>query len=84
VQERTPSGALLNRIPAVPASAFWVPGSHSHLLFFRQNALWRWSPSAGAQLIVSDAHGIRGYAPLMGVLAAKRYQASGGRYQVGR
>jgi photosystem II stability/assembly factor-like uncharacterized protein len=77
VQERAASGELIARIPTVPSTAFWVPGSDSDLLFFRQGELWRW-PAAGAGLsvararvLVSHAHGVRGSTPLAGVLAAK-------------
>jgi photosystem II stability/assembly factor-like uncharacterized protein len=65
VQERTALGARVALIHAISASAFWVPGSDSDLLFYRQGSLWRWSPG-GARLIVGNAHDVRGYHPAVG------------------
>jgi hypothetical protein len=46
------NGALVRRI-ALPDTATWAPGSHN-LLFFRDDALWRWD-SHGTHQLVSDA-----------------------------
>jgi photosystem II stability/assembly factor-like uncharacterized protein len=77
VQERTALGARVVRIRTIPASAFWVPGSNTDLLFFRGGSLWRWSPGS-ARPIVLDARDARGYYPVVGIRALVRSTGKAG------
>jgi hypothetical protein len=57
VEERSATGVLVAQSTLSP-TASWVPGSHTSVLFFRRDGLWRWTPGLSARLIVHDAHAV--------------------------
>jgi len=57
VEERSATGALVAQRTLSP-TASWVAGSHTSVLFFRRDGLWRWTPGLSARLIVQHARSV--------------------------
>lgn len=59
VRESDQAGHLVART-RLPAVASWMPGSHSDLMFFRHDALWRWTPGTIPSRLVVHAQSAHG------------------------
>jgi photosystem II stability/assembly factor-like uncharacterized protein len=57
IEERSATGVLVAQ-STLSSTASWVPGSHTSVLFFRHDALWRWTPGLSARLIVHHARAV--------------------------